>query len=74
MPSAAASVPAPTATAIAVSVSRATLPGRVAVTVTVVAEADSARLSGLATSVIAPAGAVSSSVTSTVTLPAVTAA
>ena len=74
MPSVAASVPAPTVTATAVSVSRATLPGRVAVTVTVVASADSARLSGLATRAIAPDGAVSSSVTSTVTLPAVTAA
>ena len=74
MPSVAASPLAPTVTVIAVSVSRATLPGRVAVTVTVVALAASARLSGLAARVIAPVAASSSSVTSTVTLAAVTAA
>ena len=58
MPSVAASPLAPTLTVIAVSVSRATLPGRVAVTVTVVALAASARLSGLADSAIAPVVAV----------------
>ena len=70
MPSVAASALSPTVTAMTVAVSRATLPGTVAVTVTVVAEADSARLSGLATRPISPDGAVSSSVTSTVTLAA----
>ena len=62
MPSVAASPLSPILTVSAVSAERVVVPGRVAVTVTVVSSAASPALSGLSARVMAPEGAASSSV------------